>query len=50
MNAPDIQQVGAAVEDEVGDAGVFLLAAVPEGELRPPTGARTGRCLHVLAC
>lgn len=49
-DAPNIQQVGVTVEDEVGDAGVFLLAAVPEGKLRQPTeimsagGLRVGPC------
>lgn len=31
FNAPNVQQVGASMEDEVRDTGVFLLAAIPEG-------------------
>lgn len=51
-DAPNIRQVGVTAEDEVGDAGVFLLAAVPEGKLRQPAeitsagGLQVGPCDH----
>lgn len=37
----NIYEVSVTVEDEVGNAGVFLLTAVPEGKLRQETNFNT---------
>ena len=37
----NVHEVDETVENEVGNAGVFLLAAIPEGKLRQETRVRT---------